>query len=490
MSTPTLKSIELRNVHGIRYLKMDLGQITIIRGANGTGKSSIIDGIVGTFRGGYDPAWVRDPDAPGAGSIIIGEPPLEKKALGAAKGRSTITLSDGSYIVRNADREQKSSEVKYYSASGEELGGQRVLEQLAPVAAFDPVSFLRAEPKERQKIIMKFLRAEITEKELQEAVGDDWFLTHFKASDGAFANIDRIEKAARERRTLVGREKTSVEKTVENLQGGVPTINQDSAQVKRSAEEAQAQAQLIRREYDAALASVSAEALKERQRVWSETDSESAAVDAWLRAEIALLEEKARTKKAEIGNKREVQIAAVMENAQKADEYVRQKYEEPLSIAEEEHRRAKDALDTYNRADGLRLHLAQERERYEGLLKEHNALESVIADLIALRKKKMENVPIPGLEMRDGVIRYDGLPLDGAINVAKQIELALQIAALSTKTEGIPFMILDEAEHLDNGTLERFLEAAVSAGFQVVYATVEKQQGTPLTVETRQGGGA
>ncbi len=488
--TPRLKSAELRNVHGIRYLKMDFGQITVIRGANGVGKSSIIDGIGGTFRGGYNPAWARDPEAPGAGDIIVGEPPVEKKEWSSAKARSTVTLTDGSYIVRDVDREKKTSTVKWYSANGEEIGGQTVINDLVPIAAFDPVSFLRNDEKGRQNTIMRFLRVSLSRDEIEQATNgcavddyEEWVSQHFKPQDGAFVVIDRFEKALREQRTKVGRDKTSIEKTIQNLQHGVPTLNQDSAQVKRASEEAELNVAKIQRDYDKAIAAVKAEALAARQKAWSETDAETQAVESWLKQQIALLEEQARTKKADIMTRRESSIAAVMQAEQDAVQDVALQYDEQLSEAQEAHRKAKDALDAYNRADGLRTHLAGERQRHADLLALHNALERSIERLIELRKKKMEEVKIPGLEMRDGVAYYNGLLIDGAINKAQQIELAVQIAALSTKNEGIPFMILDEAEHLDKGTLNAFLDAAVKAGFQVVYATVEEDPSHPLTVQ-------
>jgi len=96
-------------------------------------------------------------------------------------------------------------------------------------------------------------------------------------------------------------------------------------------------------------------------------------------------------------------------------------------------------------------------------------MDSAIAQIRALRNKKMEEVPIAGLEMRDGEVYYQGLRLD-AINTAQQIEVAALIVSQASGT--MPFMILDNAEHLDQEMKQRFVEALKAGGFQVVVAQV------------------
>lgn len=485
MTPPKLKEVELRNVHGIRYLKMRFGQVTRIVGSNGTGKTSIIDGIRRTAQGGYDPSWVRDPEAPGAGNIIIGEPPVEKKAWPSTKAKSTITMTDGSYIVRIVDREQKTSEVTYYSASGEELGKQTLLKSLMAVAAFDPLAFLRADTKDRQKILMKFLRADITEEEILEAVGDNWYEPHFKPEDGAFPNLDRIQTAAEERRRKAGRERDEVEKTINNLSGSVPTINEDSAELAKVEVEAGKDLARLTQDRAATIAEVSAASLQEKQKVWSETDAETSAVDTWLRQQIDLLKQQAETKKAEILKQRYEKIGKIEKLVEQENESIRGEYDPQIDAAKEAHLEAKERLQAYNRADGLRAHIAKERKRYGDLVAIHNQLDTAVERIRALRQEKLKGVPIEGLAMVGGEVYYDGLPLDGGINQAKMTQLAVEIAGLSTRADAIPFMILDEAEGLDPKTVDDFLAALVGAGFQVVYAQVDQtrdEKGKPVHV--------
>ena len=50
-----IESVEIKNIKGIASATFGLGTLTVIRGANGTGKTSILDSIATIFDGGHDP---------------------------------------------------------------------------------------------------------------------------------------------------------------------------------------------------------------------------------------------------------------------------------------------------------------------------------------------------------------------------------------------------------------------------------------------------
>lgn len=480
-----IRSLTIRNVYGIISLKMDLGQITVLSGSNAVGKSSIINAIKASLSGGYDPKFVRDPEAPGAGSIVIGEPPQEfgKKSLPHTKGRVELVLSDGSRIVRTVDREKRSSTVEVFSAEGEVVPApQSFLDAAFPLAAFDPAHFLRADPKDRQKIVMELLDVPLEPRELQSIIIGDWWIQHYLPKESAFPNLDRIEKAARERRTDVNRDLKRINGAIDTLRAGVPSLNDESRDWAKEAAEAEGKLKKSEAEYAAAVADVNKQSLAARQKIWSETDAETTAVDAWLKSEIQKLEKEAETKRAKIMQQRAENIGIVEKTA--AD-YLRELSEahEPVILEDRENYQAARArLDDYNRADGLRSHLQRELKVAEERAGEASALDKAIENLIALRKKKMECTPIPGMEMRDGIVYYDGLPLD-AINTGKLVEVAVRVCVASTTGNANPFLILDGTESIDEENLSAYLDGLKGAGFQVVIGEVNKEH-QPLKVAT------
>jgi hypothetical protein len=482
-----IKSLTIRNCYGAIYLKMEFGQITVVRGGNGTGKSTILKSIIKTFKGGYDPAMVRDPEAPGAGSIVVGEPPVEggKRSLPHTKARAELVLADGHRIVRTVDKDRRTSTVECFSADGEKvpMGPQEYLDMIAPVAAFDPVAFLRAEPEKRQKIVMDFLKIPLRPEEVQALIRGDWWVAHYKPQETAFANIDRMEKAAEERRRDANRDLTKINNAVDVLRRGTEDLNAASVNWKEKAEVAERAHSDADAAQKADLASVESESLAARQGVWKETDAETTKIETKLRADIRDLEQKAETEKAKVMATREEKLKTIESMTATEKQRVLDDHAPTVETARAAHQEAKSKLEAYNKATGLRSHIAAQEAEAREHAQTYREMDEAVTALRKLRKDKMSETPIPGLEMREGMVYYDGLPLDGGINTAKQVEVAVKIAAHSLNEESIPFMILDNAEMLDKETLEGFLAGAKGAGFQIVYGEVSRD-GEPLSVET------
>lgn len=67
-----------------------------------------------------------------------------------------------------------------------------------------------------------------------------------------------------------------------------------------------------------------------------------------------------------------------------------------------------------------------------------------------MKKQKLDELPIPGLEVRNGQIFANGLDYDKQVNTGQQFKIAVQISAL--RFGGLPFMIADKGEHLDGAS--------------------------------------
>lgn len=468
-----IKSISIRNFKGIKYAKFDLGQITILAGGNGVGKTSFLEAVKAPFLGGYDPTMVRDPEAAGAACIVIGEEPVERKPLAASKAIIEMELADGSTLRREIDRERRTSKVECTSKTGERLGGQGYADSLASVEAVDPMRFLLAEPKERAKVVMQFLDVPLSAEELDFIPGGDWYEAHMRAKDGrklgCFDALKAVEDACVQRRRDTNRQEGQLEATIQTLRGDSHTLNDVSADYKGLAEEAEA----AHRQADGAyrLAKISVEEDAQAARVKATTDKVAGTkeVEAWLAVEIAKLRAVAEERYHAIEQQYSATADAIREAEAKALAAVDAEHLPKIEEARAASQAAKQKLEAYNNAAGLRVHLAKCEKDHKVLVAESLRMDAAIAQIRALRNKKMEEVPIAGLEMRDGEVYYQGLRLD-AINTAQQIEVAALIVSQASGT--MPFMILDNAEHLDPEMKQRFVEALKAGGFQVVVAQV------------------
>lgn len=481
--TPRIESISIRNFKGIRSATFELGQVTILSGGNGVGKTSFLDAVKAPFSGGYDPTMVRDPEAPGAGSIVIGELPAEKKPLADTKAVIEMKLTDGSSLRREIDSTRRTSKVECMSATGKRLGGQGYAEQLASVEAVDPMRFLLAERENRGKVVMQFLDVPLSAEELDFIPGGNWYVADMCGKDGkplgCFDALKAVEEACVQRRRETNRKVDELVSTIGNLRSSVPTLNDESADYAGAAEAAEKAHRDADGAHRLAKIQIVEEAEAARAKAREDHATNVRAIDAWLAEETAKLKAQAQERIA----KSLATIGTTLEAVRVAEESalaaVEAEHQPILEAARAASQAAKKTLADYHNATGLRKHLADCETQHRQVIADSLQMDRAIALLRALRLKKMEEVPITGLEMRDGEVFYQGLRLD-AINTAQQIEVAALI--VSHASGKLPFMILDNAEHLDPEMKRRFIDALKAGGYQVVVAEVTEG---PLKVETR-----
>src|SRR5690349_17447478 len=90
--------IEAENIRGITNGVLEPRTITVLKGGNGTGKTSWLDSVRVVFDGGYDPLIIRN---------------------GEKKARVEMTLDDGTICTRVLNAEKKTSTLTVKSADGE-----------------------------------------------------------------------------------------------------------------------------------------------------------------------------------------------------------------------------------------------------------------------------------------------------------------------------------------------------------------------------------
>jgi hypothetical protein len=136
---------------------------------------------------------------------------------------------------------------------------------------------------------------------------------------------------------------------------------------------------------------------------------------------------------------------------------------------------AEQALTEQNRVEGQRLQLDKMRKSAQTLQARWVQLDNAVKGLDRLKSEKLATLPIPGLEVRLDDKNMPEVFVDGTawphVNKSMQCKIAITIAAQALGE--LPLMVLDEAEVLDEDSMQLLIAAAKDLGLQVIMARVE-----------------
>ena len=459
MSEPIyINRIEIENIAGIDSIVLEPKPLTIIRGRNGAGKSSIEKAFRRFFEGGFDPTVVRK---------------------GADKGTIRMTFSDGSYGQRVINLKTKKSEIHVFSATGEELRPpQESVEEYANGFGFDPMAFLAAPKKKRLEYLEQFLNVKVETQELLDACRESELLRLFNPKDSAFANIDRVYDSAFQQRKKIKADADNLRGAVETIRTGVKTLNQEG--VDWSKVEADARTVLAEAEkaQAAAVAQLATEAKASKDRATATYKEAEREIEAEYLAALRAAEARKQTRMAEAAQQKAEAERAIAEAETKAQADVETTYGAAVQAARLKHEAAKSDLDAYNEANGARKQILKLEEQIKEKAGRVLFLTNVLTRLIELRAEKQKSNPIPGLEIRTIEVRdkqeaeifYGDVEFD-ALNTGKKMELCIRLAILGTGK--CPLLIVDDAVNIDETNWQAFVQAARGSGLQIVAARLD-----------------
>lgn len=404
-----IKQIEIANLLGIVSLSFKPGTLTILSGANGSGKTSVIEALRRIFEGGSDTGLLRK---------------------GARFGECVLTLDDGRRIKTRVTSRSTSYEIE--NPDGSIMKAPRAfIEDLADSLAVDPLRFLTAKPKELAAALLEIMPITFEQYELQDAVGEKtWTVNTDLSLDG----FNALRKEIEEKRRDVNRSARDDEGMIRRLKSSLPDGD----------------------EYDWA-----ARTKELRQTLREAEDSKAAELNSISTSEGDVLE-LARREYEEFVAKVRLDHEA-KRNAKRAEwEPTIAKINAAVGEAEE-RMRAKD------RAEGLRAEIANVEQRYEQSTVASDHFTTALENLDELKQLKLADCPIPGLEVTADGVTYEGVAFEH-VNKAARVAIVFQLSTLRKKK--LPFILLDEAEALDAETWQAFVDGAPQSGFQVITARV------------------
>jgi energy-coupling factor transporter ATP-binding protein EcfA2 len=403
-----VKDFEITDTFSIEHLVIRPGALTIITGVNGSGKSSCLDAIKGIFESGYHPDRIR---------------------RGTKKSVVQMTLTNGFTVTRTTT--VTGYTLKVVSPDGVEVPKpQAFVDSLAASFAFDPLSFIMADKKDRAKFLLEAMPVHFSVEEVQAAMGERF------PDPLTLDQFNGVHKRLFDERAALNRQARDAEGTIRDLSHNLPA---DGEEIDWREQAAAQEAELGKLgEAEATQRAIVAKNLSEELEEITK-QAERAKDDARLLAE---------------GN-----LHAITE-----------RFCEPRSKHQQEIALARANLEQSAKVAGMKQTIEQMRAKYRETAGKSDRMTVFLENLENLKRERLAKLPIAGVEVREGEIFINGLSFETQINTARKILLSFQIASL--KAGSLPLMVADNLEHLDQQTMADFIEAAKQSGFQIVSARV------------------
>lgn len=442
-----IAELEISNIKAIEHVLFRPGTITRLTGRNETGKSSVLDAILAVFEGGSDPGWLR---------------------TGAGRGFIRLDLDDGTRITKEITRISLSgvqTSLEVLDPRGVPIAApQTFITRLGRSWAVDPAKILALDAataagrKALSAYLLQVMPISFSPEELSAAIQEQIPVGPVTCD---LAGLAKLRKQVDDTRRVIGSQRDDAEaaasqlrKSLRDLAGqedGTDWLLRATA-IERETETARKTAEVRLRDIrDAVRTELQATATdhRDRERALREKfQADLLALQASESADAAVIERTGQ----------DALTAAAGESAP-----LLAQLNEDFAVARE---RAQAAAAVTGIREQAKI---QERQRV-GKLREYADLTGALERLDALRKSKLDNLPVPGLTFEADQVLVNGIVWHH-VNKAQRYRIAVQIAALAAGD--LQFLVVDDAEHFDPANLAELETAAAEAGFQLMTAAVD-----------------
>lgn len=431
----TISHVKISNILGIKELEFSPEGFTEISGPNGAGKSSILEAIKAAVAGGHDATLLRK---------------------GEKKGEIVLVLDDGMEVRRSVTADGSNTAV---ARDGKKLTAPAAaLRKLTDMLSVNPVEFLRAPAKDRVKVLLEAMPIDVDPVKLEEISGVP--VTIAPGVHGLHAiEAVRVEvfndrtgtnRAIKEKEGTINQLRVAMPDLPEAAQGNVEELEARIAEeaTKRDAEYKRIDTKLAGLRTDSQVkidgfkTAGQAEIDAIRQRVQGEIDAE--------RAALAETEAKAGQQRAKTGDR----AAAVIQPATAMLQAIR--------ANASAHAKRQQTEET----------IVRMQEELDVLVSDAEAQTQALKDIEAYKSELLANLPIPGLEVKDGEVFRDGIVFD-RLNTAQQVGIAFEVAKLRAGELGV--VCIDGLELMDAAHMQEMRERASDYGLQMFVTRVEQE---------------
>jgi DNA repair ATPase RecN len=399
-----VEEIKIENVFGVRELAFDPDGVSVIRGDNDTGKTSVLRAISLLLGGGHDPEALRK---------------------GADSGKVEFELSDGTRVWASLTENGT-----YYKIDGrEDVTARQLLEAIQDEISVNPIQILQARPQDRGQILLEAMPMGLDAGALHTAL---------KPIAGTEHDFDRVDLDSHALRVLGDKS--------DGLIGELYTDRQELHGAKRDKEGTVSDLQQSVEQHDdpESIRRERHDIDEKLQDAREDKEEDLDEVDEWERRQIEQIREEAESRRQDIRKMHDGHIRDLEGTRERLTERIEQaeKAEQTKEIIEERKDELGELEDRYDR------------------------LTEAIQNLRGLRTDFAEDLP-EGVRVGDDgeIIGPEGIPFENW-NEERQVRFAAKIAEMRRGKLGL--IPIDGIEKLVGEQREAFLEWARQSDAQFV----------------------
>ncbi|MBA7560827.1 hypothetical protein ES695_20320 [Candidatus Atribacteria bacterium 1244-E10-H5-B2] len=422
-----IKRLDFKNVLGIKEFQLNPGKITLIQGANESGKTSILEGIEkGLYNKSRRAEFVKKGEKEATLYVEIDDgTQIDKKVLPDGEVRSNVTR-EGVKLMKP----------------------ETLLKSLVGEYAFNPVDFLLKTDKEQTQLLLSLIPMRLSEEQLKEWTGE---IPPVDLEKHAIEILEYLaEKYFYDKRTITNTELKDIKNQIESLKAQLPdnynpkewenvelfTLhekvrdarehNSGIAAAKLFIEEFEEKQKDINRKYD----------LDKKNRIEEDAEAVKTIMDeiSRLKSELVSIDSKQEEALKEIEKDRDAEL----KNQENIKKYKEQLIKENKPVEEEgllaEAKKAEEMKGYLNLSGNLKKLEPKELEAE----KEAVRLDKIVN---GLRRKPAEllkgiELPVKGLGINDKMqLTIDELPINN-LATSRKISLSVDIARNTSKELG------------------------------------------------------
>lgn len=449
-----IKRVEIDSIRGITKTSFIPNTLTVISGANGTGKSSIVDALKALVGGGHDPTLLRK---------------------GSESGRIIAVFDDGQSLTLTVTPTKTTRVIR--DEKGRTISApMSVINEMTSAVSFDPLSFLEAKPDEQLKLLLEALPIRITAQELK-AAGIP-VPNNLSLNEHGLVVLAGLHKAFYDERRDLSRVAKSKKATIAELSEGLPEPNADLEVALSIAERELDTLVAERSEKLSTIQGQEADSRRAENKAFSDA---RVAVDIKLQADIDALRTTAEAELNSLRRAEQRQANALRDRYIAERETVEAAYGSQIETKRESVGVLKAQVRQSQQAEGQRRAITKMKDEADTLEVEIEGLNASLIAVASLKQTVTSRLPIPGLEIIDGKLLIEGIPLSTVNSADKILGVALQVALLRMKE--LPFLVIDNGERLDSAHMNTLKQIATEKGLQVVLSRVSDDPALAITAQ-------
>lgn len=451
-----INKIDIRNILGITHLEIAPGQVTVISGENGTGKTSVLEALKSVFLGGSDATLLRTGAESGEVVLLFDDGVKVKKTVGATK--SSVTVE--------------------HPTMGAMKKAQTYLSGLIDPLGLNPIEFLLAPAKTRTQMLLESMPIDLDSDEIKPIIGRD---ATARETDDPLSFIASERQRFYDERTGVNRTAKDKRATIEQMKATLPA--DDTIDWARMVKTLEGELASVLNSWNEEAQRVKDGAVESEEKVRSSSqktiDASSKEIDggiAELRAKIAELQNQINSLESAKGK------AVAQFRQEESENLLRVKENQSLALSElsehwtprKEEINEKIAVARENLSNQSKINQTKEyidllsKEATVNEMKSDNCTAAIDA-LDKLKIKLVSKLPIKGVEIRDGQIYVNDIVFD-RLNESQKVRLAIDIAKL--RAGALDLIIVDGLERLDEKTFAQFKKQIAKESAQFIVTRV------------------